>query len=185
MLKAPNLNSARTSITILRSDRAELVQDYYFRNRDHLMPWEPLREESFYSLERWENRIEHSYRQYLDDTALFFTAMDPSETTMIAAASFVNLVEGPFKGCYLRFSVDKAYEGQGYMKEVLCETLNYMFCEVDLHRVMANYMPSNKRAAILLQKLGFEKEGLARSYLLINGKWEDHVLTSRLNPLHQ
>jgi len=34
-----------------------------------------------------------------------------------------------------------------------------------------------------LEKLGFEKEGFARRYLCINGKWEDHILTSLVNPL--
>jgi ribosomal-protein-alanine N-acetyltransferase len=33
-----------------------------------------------------------------------------------------------------------------------------------------------------LHSLGFEKEGYAKSYLQINGRWQDHVLTSLLNP---
>jgi ribosomal-protein-alanine N-acetyltransferase len=43
-------------------------------------------------------------------------------------------------------------------------------------------MPANTRSARLLEKLGFEKEGFARRYLYINGRWEDHVLTSLINP---
>jgi ribosomal-protein-alanine N-acetyltransferase len=56
-----------------------------------------------------------------------------------------------------------------------------MFEQQKLHRIMANYMPSNKRSARLLQKLGFVIEGHAKKYLLINGQWEDHVLTSLTN----
>jgi ribosomal-protein-alanine N-acetyltransferase len=47
---------------------------------------------------------------------------------------------------------------------------------------MANYMPENERSANLLKKLGFEREGFARSYLKIAGRWRDHVLNSLLNP---
>ena len=47
---------------------------------------------------------------------------------------------------------------------------------------MANYIPRNQRSETLLDNLGFAKEGVAIKYLLINGKWEDHVLTSLLNP---
>ena len=47
---------------------------------------------------------------------------------------------------------------------------------------MANYMPNNTRSGTLLERLGFEKEGLARQYLQIAGRWEDHILTSKLNP---
>jgi ribosomal-protein-alanine N-acetyltransferase len=46
---------------------------------------------------------------------------------------------------------------------------------------MACHMPSNLRSSALLGKLGFEREGFARSYLLINGAWEDMVLTSLIN----
>jgi ribosomal-protein-alanine N-acetyltransferase len=45
---------------------------------------------------------------------------------------------------------------------------------------MANHMPGNERSARLLKSLGFEEEGYAKEYLLINGKWEDHVLNSLL-----
>jgi ribosomal-protein-alanine N-acetyltransferase len=53
-----------------------------------------------------------------------------------------------------------------------------------LHRVMANYVPENERSARVLEKLGFEKEGYARSCLKIAGKWRDHILTAKLNPKH-
>jgi ribosomal-protein-alanine N-acetyltransferase len=43
-------------------------------------------------------------------------------------------------------------------------------------------MPRNERSAALLRRLGFSVEGLARDFLLIAGRWEDHVLTSLINP---
>ena len=46
---------------------------------------------------------------------------------------------------------------------------------------MANYQPANVWSEALLQRLGFEREGLARRYLKINGHWADHVLTSLIN----
>ena len=52
------------------------------------------------------------------------------------------------------------------------------FDELGLNRVMAGYLPHNERSATLLLRLGFEKEGYARRYLKINGKWEDHILTA-------
>ena len=33
----------------------------------------------------------------------------------------------------------------------------------------------------LLRQLGFEREGYARKYLLLNGVWKDHILTSYIN----
>ena len=44
-------------------------------------------------------------------------------------------------------------------------------------------MPRNKRSERVLKRLGFAREGLAKSYLKIAGRWEDHVLTSLVNPM--
>ncbi len=68
------------------------------------------------------------------------------------------------------------------MTEVSQHAIDYAFSQLKLNRLMAAYMPRNKRSANLLKKLGFTKEGLAKKYLQINGNWEDHVLTSLLNP---
>ncbi|RQM45250.1 GNAT family N-acetyltransferase, partial [Aeromonas caviae] len=56
------------------------------------------------------------------------------------------------------------------------------FRERGLHRIMASYMPANLRSGALLERLGFEQAGYARDYLMINGRWEDHVLTALINP---
>lgn len=57
-----------------------------------------------------------------------------------------------------------------------------IFEDQPLHRLMAAHMPANTRSATLLSRLGFEREGYARDYLQIAGRWEDHVLTALLNP---
>ncbi len=58
--------------------------------------------------------------------------------------------------------------------------VDWLFKE-GFHRVMAGYMPRNKKSESILHQCGFEKEGVAKSYLLINGQWEDHILTSKIN----
>ncbi|BBN52682.1 hypothetical protein TRE132_08070 [Pseudomonas chlororaphis subsp. aurantiaca] len=67
------------------------------------------------------------------------------------------------------------------MHEALQTAIGHMFDELKLHRIMANYIPDNQRSAALLERLGFEREGYARAYLQIAGRWQDHVLTARVN----
>ncbi len=67
------------------------------------------------------------------------------------------------------------------MTQIVRHAIDYAFNNLRLNRISANYMPRNTRSARLLQKLGFEKEGYARRYLHINGRWEDHILTALLN----
>jgi len=49
-----------------------------------------------------------------------------------------------------------------------------------LHRVEAACIPTNIASTRLLEKTGFRREGYARSYLCINGIWQDHLLYARL-----
>jgi ribosomal-protein-alanine N-acetyltransferase len=56
-----------------------------------------------------------------------------------------------------------------------------MFDTQNLHRIMANYIPGNERSARLLERLGFEREGYAKAYLNIAGRWQDHVMTALVN----
>ena len=70
------------------------------------------------------------------------------------------------------------------MTEIVNSSLTCVFEQLDLHRVMANYVPENERSARVLEKLGFEKEGYAKLYRKIAGKWRDHILTAKPNPKH-
>lgn len=64
------------------------------------------------------------------------------------------------------------------MRESIEVAIEYMFTREGLHRIMANYTPSNIRSARLVERLGFAKEGYAEKYFSIDGKWQDHILTA-------
>ncbi|MBB3259756.1 ribosomal-protein-alanine N-acetyltransferase [Paraburkholderia bannensis] len=121
-------------------------------------------------------------KQIAAGLAIHLLFFDKEEGQLIGDCNFTNIVRGPFQACHLGFSIAHDHEGRGLMRECLATAIQYMFAELGLHRVMANYRPENKRSAQLLNKLGFEQEGIARAYLKINGVWADHVLTSLINP---
>lgn len=79
-------------------------------------------------------------------------------------------------------AVADAATGKGLMHEALVAAISHVFEVHKLHRIMANYQPNNQRSEKLLCRLGFEREGLAKRYLKINGLWADHVLSSLINP---
>ena len=110
------------------------------------------------------------------------TLKESVNNEIIGICNFTQVMHGPFHACYLGYNLDKNYEGLGLMSEALNTTIPYMFKEQNIHRIMANYMPTNARSGKLLRRLGFIVEGYARDYLFINGSWEDHILTSLTNP---
>ncbi|MDO2949448.1 GNAT family N-acetyltransferase [Aeromonas simiae] len=179
MNQIPHLVTARTRLTVLTPDHADLILDYYQRNRSHLEPWEPLRPANFYTLPFWHQRLRDSYQQCFAGTALNLAALDESGR-MIASCNFTNIILGVFQACHLGYSIDATRQGEGLMQEILTCAIDHLFQERGLHRIMACYMPRNERSGRLLTRLGFEQEGRARDYLMINGRWEDHILTSKL-----
>ncbi|WP_421210456.1 ribosomal protein S5-alanine N-acetyltransferase [Aeromonas enteropelogenes] len=178
----PHLKTTRTHLTVLSPDQAPMMLDFYRRNRAHLTPWEPLRDERFYTLPYWHARLQESYGQFFHGTGVNLAALDPAGERVIATCNFSNILMGIFKACHLGYAVDQQHQGQGLMQEVLPVAIDYLFREHGLHRIMACYMPANHRSGALLERLGFEREGYAREYLMINGRWEDHILTSLINP---
>ena len=111
-------------------------------------------------------------------SARFFIFDKKNPNQIIGMCNLTQIFRGLFQACYLGYKIDHAYEGKGLMFEALRETIRFAFEDLRLHRIMANYMPINMRSAKLLNRLGFVIEGFAKNYLLINNKWEDHVLTA-------
>ena len=58
---------------------------------------------------------------------------------------------------------------------------NFIFNELDLHRIEAACLETNEGSLNVLKKNNFSMEGRARKYLKINGKWQDHLIFSCLD----
>ena len=182
-MNRPEIKLSTARLCLRRTSPADgpALLDYYTRNRTHLRPWEPLREHAFYTLESMQHRLAEMERDMAAGNALHLLLFRRATGVMLGQCNFTNIVRGPFQACHLGFSIDLAAQGQGLMHEALSCAMDFVFSHEKLHRVMANHRPENHRSARLLARLGFEKEGTARAYLKIDGKWADHVLTSRIN----
>ena len=184
----PQLNLPRleTERLVLRPGTAEdvpAIVAYYLRNRKRLAPVDPLRPDSFFTEEFWHLRVRLDHQEIREDRSLrlfLFPRQEPRR--VIGIANFTQFVRGVAQHCTLGYAIDEAEEGKGLMEEAARAGIQRIFQVEKLHRIQANYMPRNERSAALLRRLGFTIEGLAREYLLIAGRWEDHVLTGLINP---
>lgn len=182
MQPLPTIVTPHAILTVLHPGNADLLLAYQQENRQHLAPWEPERDSQFYTAEACHARAASAYRAFLDGNAVNFIAIGRDSDKMIAGCNFTNIVRGPLQACHLGYSIAKACEGRGLMREVAAAGIAYAFGELGLHRIMANHMPANVKSERLLRTLGFEREGYARAYLNIAGKWEDMVLNALIHP---
>ncbi len=179
----PEIRTSRLILRLARKDEFEKIARYQSHNRDHLQIWEPLRNEEFYTASYWRDvpkreqeaaKNRHYYR--------FRMLLREDQSEFVGAAALRDVSFGVDWSCVLGYSLDKDYQGQGLALEGVSAVVDFAVNALNLRRVEACYMPGNLRSAALLNKLGFEVEGLLRSSLMVNGEWEDHVITSLINP---
>jgi len=181
-LRVAVIETPRLTLTLPGPSAAPEVLDYYERNRRHLAPWEPQRAEGFYEVAYWRKRLAADREEFRKGRSMRLFLMSKEDARVVGNAHFTEIVRGPFLACHLGYGLDSRLEGQGFMSEALRAAIGYAFDELGLHRIMASYRPTNERSGSLLRRLGFVVEGYARDYLLIDGRWRDHVLTSLLRP---
>ncbi len=66
------------------------------------------------------------------------------------------------------------------MPEALQVLIRYGFEEMDLNRIEATTHTGNQRSQRVLEKLGFQREGLLREYYCRDGVYNDQVQFSLL-----
>lgn len=169
-------------IVLTEHRHAVLLSRFHLDNAEHLRPWSPGVDAEYHSVSSWELRLRLRRLEFEQGLSAHFIGVDEDEREILGVCSLTNIVRGAFQGCHMGYSVAAAWEGKGVMSAIVRHAIDYAFADLRLNRVMAAYMPANARSAALLERLGFEKEGYARRYLKINGQWEDHVLTSLINP---
>lgn len=175
------LNTERLTLRTPTESDAHALQAFDERNQEHLAPWRSTTGEP---AKNYITQLTQWTQEYLEGKSVRFLLFlkDNADGEIIGSCNFSQIFRGPFQACYMGYQIDKRFEGKGLMSEAAAKAIEYMFDKQKLHRIMANYMPSNEKSARLLQKLGFVIEGRANNYLLINEKWEDHILTSLTNP---
>jgi len=177
------ITTQRLALRLATDDDIPAIVRYFEENRAFLEPWEPRKQADFHTAGFWTAQVKRSADQAAAGTSLrlfLFPRDAPGE--IIGTANFTEVVRGAFQACYLGYGLSAAREGHGYMREALAGAIPYVFSTLRLHRIMANHLPHNRRSAAVLEALGFTVEGYARDYLRIDGRWEDHVLTSLHNP---
>ncbi|OOF28987.1 GNAT family N-acetyltransferase [Salinivibrio sp. IB872] len=169
---------------ICHEDVTRIVQ-YFQRNRTFLTPWEPTRTDGFYTDQGWKRRVLQLMELQKHQLAYYFLIAKPASPQVLGVISYTSMMQYPSYSCTVGYSLDELAQGQGIMRRALSATNQWLFDNVNMHRVCASYMPKNEKSAKVLEAVGFEREGRARDYLLINGHWEDHILMAHINPRWQ
>ena len=173
----------RLLLRILNRNHAHMVLSFYMENQSVLEPWEPQRDNNFYTQSYQKASLTAESNLMSEGKLLrfwLFKKDHPEE--IIGSICFQNMLREPYRSCSLGYKLDYRYQHHGYASEGLIKCIEIAFQEYQLHRIEAYIMENNVPSLNLIKRLGFQYEGLSYSYARIGGCWADHRRYVLINP---
>lgn len=146
-------------------------------SREFLVPWEPVWPADDLSKPAFRRRVRSYNRDIRNDTAYPFYIFGASNDMLLGGVTLSNIRRSVAQSaCTMGYWIGRPFRRQGYMGHAVRAVIPHVFTTLGLHRIEAACLPHNEPSIGLLTKCGFVYEGRARSYLCINGDWQDHML---------
>jgi [ribosomal protein S5]-alanine N-acetyltransferase len=171
------------AIRELTAEDAPALADAYRRNRVHLAPWDPRREEYFYTDEGQAAAVAGQLEGARNGSVVGWVLT--SGDRIVGRVNLNNIVMGVLRSASLGYWVDVDHLGKG----LATGAVEYACAQAQgrgLHRVEAGTLLHNTASQRVLTRCGFELYGMAPRFLFIDGAWQDHRLYQRIlhdNPL--
>lgn len=147
---------------------------------EHLTPWEPVWAHDHLSRKAFTNRVYWAGRAEANGTALPLLLIRREDQRLLGAVTLDNIRRGPVQAGTIGYWIGAPFARRGYMKEAVLAVVHYAFTALDMSRIESACLPENAPSRGVLEKCGFKYEGVAQSYLQINGRWRNHVLYANL-----
>jgi ribosomal-protein-alanine N-acetyltransferase len=176
----------RRELPALKGERVTLrmptTRDYHewaalrSESRAFLEPWEPRWALDELERSTWRMRIARYHEDYEQGTAIALFIYENASGKLVGGITLGNIRFGVAQTGHIGYWVGERYAGRGFMVDAVKLLVRHAFDTLRLHRIEAACIPDNARSVRVLEKAGFRREGLLRSYLRINGEWHDHYL---------
>ncbi|MEX0628020.1 MAG: GNAT family protein [Cucumibacter sp.] len=143
-----------------------------------LTPFEPVWADNELSQTGFRSRIRRYAKESSEQSGytFFLSLTGTAAPELVGGVTLSNIRRRAAQSASLGYWMSVKYAGRGLMTRAVGVLLRFVFNELRLHRLEAACLPHNLASIRVLEKNRFRKEGLAENYLLINGKWQDHLL---------
>jgi [ribosomal protein S5]-alanine N-acetyltransferase len=168
----------QVSLRSVSTDDAELLCELYTAERAFLAPFDPPRPAGFFTVDGQRRELARLERDRAADRRYRF--LIEADGHPVGALSLSNIVRGAFRSADLGYFVAEAWNGQGVATRAVRQACAWAFGEGGLHRLQAGTLLANAASQRVLERNGFERIGVAPSYLFIGGAWRDHLLFQRI-----
>jgi [ribosomal protein S5]-alanine N-acetyltransferase len=171
------LEDGPTAVRPFARGDIDALFDARLRNRSFLEPYEPVREEGFFTRAAQAREITLDMEAWAHGSGYAFAVLDTEQDdALIGRVALSNVVRGPWLNATLGYWVDEHANSRGHCTRAVRLVCRFAFEHARLHRVQPAIMPRNARSRRVVEKAGFRHEGRALRYLKIDDHWEDHDL---------
>ena len=147
---------------------------------EFLRPREPLWADDELTKSAFRRRINHYQREMREGRGYAFLIFRKTDNQLLGGLSLGNVTRGVTQSASLGYWIGAPFSGQGYMSQSVSAIIPFVFDVLNIHRLEAACLPNNAASMRVLERNGFQREGLARRYLKINNIWQDHVVYALL-----
>ncbi|MGE7602329.1 GNAT family N-acetyltransferase [Peribacillus sp. NPDC097675] len=165
---------------LILSDAENLLQ-LLVENKQFFEPFSIDQPATYYTLEK-QKEIITSGQKSKGNSSYEFGIFLNTNHELIGTISLFHVIRGPLQSATMGYYLDQKNNGKGYTTEAAKLLVEYAFETIGLHRIEAGVMPHNIGSIRVLEKAGFQKEGIAKQSVKIHGRWEDHQVLAIINP---
>ncbi|MDF2906956.1 MAG: acetyltransferase, family [Herbinix sp.] len=132
-----------------KPETLEEVKDFINRNSINI----PNTPETWYQLGIFHNET----KELIGDIGIHFIGPDNSQIE-------------------IGYTLSLKYQSKGYAFEAVTGAMDYLFNNLNKHRISASVDPRNTKSIALLERIGMRKEAHFRKSLWFNNEWADDIV---------
>jgi len=126
-------------------------------------------------IEKWIKKISLKNEDRIDFMIIL------KETDELLGEVVLNKIDPFNRSANIRIGIQGAqHRGKGYGSEAMIMMLRYGFETMKLHRIDLGVYPFNPRAIHVYGKIGFQREGIQRDVVYLDGRFHDMIMMSIL-----
>jgi ribosomal-protein-alanine N-acetyltransferase len=145
-------------------------------SRPFLSAWEPVWPADDLTKLAFRRRIRRYQREIRNGSGYPFFVFSTDGETLLGGLTLSQVQRGVTQSASLGYWMGATFAGKGFMGAAVRATISFAFDTLHLNRIEAACLAHNAASIGLLEKVGFRREGYARKYLCIDGRWQDHLL---------
>jgi len=106
--------------------------------------------------------------------------IEKKDDSIILGDIGIHFVDQESQQVELGITLGKKYQGKGFATEAMSAVIDFLFTELNKHRITTSIDPQNTNSVNLVRRLGFRQEAHFREGILMNGIWVDDLVFALL-----